>query len=660
MIQWYFNRKQLENSKVALGKEFLITGEKSIYATSSITGCNQRKYHGLFITAQPQLDDEDHVLLSSVDETVTINGKSYNLAMHQYPGIEVPQGHQYLQEFLFNPMPKWLFKIEDVWLSKELLLPQHEESVMVKYQIQESTAQVNLSLNPLLAFRNVHSLRKAGTEVCKKLSIHENEIKMKPNSGYRDLFLAVSSKSIFEHKPDWYYNIEYPIEKIRGYAYQEDLYSPRQFKISLKAGESIILYAGLKEVLSKKLKAHFNYVQRKGQELNNMQQCMSHATSQFIIKKNDKVQIRAGYPWFGYWGRDTFISLPGLTLVPGHVKTFKEIVASVLPDMKKGLLPNTGSGRKASYNAVDTSLWFIWAIQQYAIYTQRIDKIWKEYGLQMRSVLEHYAKGTLFNIKMDEDGLIKCGSKELPLTWMDCIIDGVAVTPRSGKAVEINALWYNAVCFCLEAAAACDDDKFIAQWKNVPEKIKLSFEHSFLKPGCDYLADYIDSDQADWSIRPNQIIALSLPYSPVSGNIRKSILKIVQQKLLTPKGLRTLAQDDPAYHGSYYGDQITRDKAYHQGTVWPWLLAHFAEAWLKEYDMDGLVFIEELYEGFENALQELCLYTIPELYDGDPPHKPGGAFAQAWSVAELARMEYLIKNYKLKYHNHHTIKATTL
>ncbi len=649
MIPSYFDKIQINDPDNAFEKEFLITSQKGLYATSSLCGSNQRKYHGLLIAPQPQINDDDYVFLSAINESVIAGDQKYDLDMHQYTGITQPTGYKYLQEFFGSPMPKWLFCMGDVTLSKELLLSEHEEGIMIRYQLQDASGPVTLSLNPLLPFRSAHNLGKSGVALCKKTVAITNGVKLMPQAGCSDLFLVISNKAVFINAPDWYYNIEYPIEKKRGYECREDLFTPGAFKITIRKGDSVILYAGFKEIKSKNIKAHFRYLQKNNHELNTMQQCMAHAASQFILKKNKTIRIKAGYPWFGCWGRDSFISLAGLTLVPGHIKTFEAIVAAMLPDLKKGLFPNVGSGRNAGYNAADASLWFIRAIQQYAAYTRRPGEIWLKYGTPMKSILDHYAKGTLFNIGMDKDGLVKAGAAGTALTWMDCIIDGKAVTPRAGKPVEINALWYNAICFCLEAATAAGDTAFVKKWKNLPGKISNSFMASFIAPDREYIADCVTDEYTDWSIRPNQVIALSLPYSPVSGSIRKSALNIVKEELLTPRGLRTLSPKDPKYRGSYSGDQSSRDRAYHQGTVWPWLTGCFAEAWLKEYREEAIDFLERLYRGFETALQELCLYTIPEVYNGDAPHVPGGAISQAWSVAELLRMDNLIRTYKHNY-----------
>lgn len=647
MIQTYFNTSAIGDLGFALHKEYLITSEKGLYASSSLCTCHQRKYHGLLVAPQPQIDSENHLLISGIDETIKTGNCSVNFAIHKYPGLYHPEGQHYIKEFYGTPILKWVYQLHDIILTKEILLSDKESGALIRYSLEEASGDIELTFVPLMAFRNIHKLCKANGHVNTKVTSVANGIKLKLYPDYSDMYLQFSDKVNFIPAPDWYHNIEYSIERTRGYDYQEDLYTPGRFEMVAKKGEQVILYAGLNMVSPRLLKKRFSQLLQKAPILKTMEDCLYHAGKQFFIRKNGKSEIKAGYPWFGSWSRDTFISLPGLTLVPGYLKTFKAIIKSLLPTLKKGLFPNTGSGSEA-YNSVDAPLWFIWAIQQYALYTNSEDTIWKEYKRPLQSILDNYAKGTLYSIKMDSDGLIHAGEPGYALTWMDSIVEGKAVTPRIGKPIEINALWYNGICFCLEAASQGGDDEFITKWKNYPEKIKTSFMDNFIEEGKGYLADYTDGSYKDWSIRPNQIFALSLPYSPVPAYMHKPMLNTVKEELLTSRGLRTLSPADPYYHGEYFGSQHSRDQAYHQGTVWPWLLGHFAEAYLKVYDTNGILFIEQLYKGFEPALAELCLYTVPELYNGNVPHKPGGAVAQAWSIAELLRMNHLIKSYKSK------------
>jgi predicted glycogen debranching enzyme len=353
--------------------------------------------------------------------------------------------------------------------------------------------------------------------------------------------------------------------------------------------------------------------------------------------------VIAGFPWFDTWGRDTFIALPGLTVTIRNPESFIAVMDTMVKRLKNGLFPNTGSEKDPAYNSVDASLWFIWALQQLKDYDPTYD-VWKKYGVHIKNILKYYRDGTLFNIKMHDNGLIYAGVEEKALTWMDAVVNGVPVTPRIGFPVEVNALWYNAIMFSLELAKNAGDTHFINEWKDLPEKIQSSFISSFWDQQKGYLADYVHEDFKDISVRPNQVIAAAMTHSPLTSEMKKSILDIVESELLTPRGLRTLSPKNPYYKGVYEGNQEQRDQAYHQGTAWPWLLEHFCKAYLDIHKQTGLSFVKNIYQGFEEEMSIHGIGSVSEIYNGDPPHRGRGAISQAWSVAALLRIRRMIKN----------------
>jgi predicted glycogen debranching enzyme len=363
-----------------------------------------------------------------------------------------------------------------------------------------------------------------------------------------------------------------------------------------------------------------------------------NSAQQFIMKRERKTEIIAGFHWFGSWGRDTFIALPGLTLTMGDTKTCKAVIDTMVSKLANGLFPNIESSDDAAYNSVDAPLWFFWALQQYTKHTNSYVPVWKTYNKAINSILNAYRNGTLFNIKMQENGLIYAGEKGNALTWMDAVVNGIPVTPRIGAPVEINALWYNALMFSLDLAGKANDEKFVNRWSKLPALVKESFIGQFWDKDRGYLADYIDSNTKDWSVRPNQVIATSMDYSPLDDEMKTSVLNIVERDLLTPRGLRTLSPKNKDYLGKYEGNQEQRDKAYHQGTVWPWLLDHFCESYLKLYKECGFHKVKKIIQGFESTMNEHGIGTISEIYDGDPPHYPRGAISQAWSIAAILRI----------------------
>ncbi len=638
-----FTKEQLVNLEFSLNREIIRSNRAGSYASTTIINCNTRKYHGLLVVPQPFIDGENHILLSSLDETVIQQETAFNLAIRKYPDdVYLPKGHKYIQSFDTEPIPVLTYRVGGVLLTKEILFENNEDRIIIKYTLVEANSETKLRIKPFLAFRNVHQLSKANHFIDKTYEAVNNGIMMQLYQGYSHLYMQTSKKTDYIHVPDWYYNIEYQQEKERGYEFLEDLFVPGYFEFSIKKGESVYFSAGIEEVNPLNLKKLYNNEIAKRIPRNSFENCLKNSAEQFIVKKNKKTSVIAGFPWFGRWGRDTFISLPGLTLVTGDFKICKDVIDTMLTELNGALFPNIGEGSSAAYNSADTSLWFFWTLQQYADFTHTKDKIWKEYGKKMLFILESYRNGSLQNIKMLENGLIFAGEQGKALTWMDAIVNSKAITARIGMPVEINALWYNAIMFSVEMAKLAKDEKFVKNWEPLTLVIKESFKNTFWSKDKGYLADYVDGEYKDWNIRPNMVFATSLPYSPLSEKIRQLVLEMIRKELLTPRGLRSLSPQSPEYKNICKGNQTERDYAYHQGTVWPWLLGHFVEGYLKIYGKSGLSFIKNIYEGFEPTIREHGIASISEVYDGNPPHAPRGTPSQAWSVAELLRIKWLI------------------
>lgn len=622
-------------------QEYLVVSAAGAYSASTTAGCNTRRYHGLLVAPQPQIDDAPHVLLSSLEETVFTGQASWALNTHRYPGVYYPNGYSYIKNFRAMPFPHWTFVNGKTVIQKSLTLTD-DNILLLKYEFAGTDEEVKLHLAPLLAFRNAHHLRKAGDQFNAAIVPIRDGVSIKPFEHYSPLYFHFSEPAEVRHDVNWYYQVEYPEEARRGYDNHEDLFCPGSFDLVLRRNEPLVVAIGCQEYQHMACKKLFAQASGQHPASHSFAEHLQHAASQFLLHEGNSPYIKAGYYWFGQWGRDTCISLPGLTLLRGDLTSFKAIIDTLLADLKNGLIPNTGHGKTASYNSADASLWLIWSLQQYARLYGAEEDVWETYGTALSDILHYYKCGTDFGIGMADDGLLQAGQQGFAVTWMDAVTDGIAVTPRIGKAVELNALWYNAICFCLQAAKACGDDNFTSIWQHYPEKICYSFARAFWDTNKHYLADCVTGDERDWSVRPNQLLAVSLPYSPLPEEIGKAVFDKVRDELFTPRGLRTLSPRDSRYCGHYGGDQQTRDRAYHQGTAWPWLLAHYAEAYLRHYQEKALPILKNIYSGMEQAMQERCLYNLPEVCDGNFPHAPGGAVAQAWSVAELIRMKHII------------------
>ncbi len=641
-----FDKTQLINLEYSLKREILRSNRAGSYAYTTIVGCNTRKYHALLACPIEHLDGGTHVLLSSLDETIVQHDASFNLGIHKYPGIYEPKGHKYIRDFNNEPNMEITYRVGGVVLKKEMILITTEERMLIRYTLIDAHSPTKIRFKPFLAFRNIHNLCKANLAINKKYTPVENGIKVKLYNGYPSLYMQFSKKIDYVHVPDWYYNIEYMEEQERGYDYHEDLFVPGYFETSIRKGETIVFSAGTSAAITRSLNRQFDKEQNRRIERDTFEHCLINAAQQFFVHREKETGIIAGFPWFGCWGRDTFISLPGLTLPQNNLSAYKDVLNSMIKKMKGPFFPNAGSGDNAIYNSVDAPLWFFWALQQYCEFAHCYRSVWKEYGKVMKKILTSFREGTEYNIKMHDNGLLWQGVPGMALTWMDAIVEGKPVTPRIGFAVEINALWYNAIMFSLTAAKIANDRKFIFEWIEIPDLIKKSFIEMFYDEQKKYLADVVTYETKDWSVRPNQVFATSLPYSPLDDNeIKRNILDKVQQELLTPKGLRTLSPSHPDYVGIYGGNQAQRDKAYHQGTVWPWLLGAFAEGMFRIHGKSAYSLIERTYQNFEEDLVMNAIGTIGEVYDGDPPHNPNGAVSQAWSVAELLRIKMMLDQY---------------
>jgi len=636
-------KSQLINLEFSLTRELVRSNRSGGYSSTTVVGCNTRKYHGLLVVPQPWLDHDNHVLLSSIDETVIQHDEAFNLGVRMYPnGIYEPRGHKYLRSFTSEPIPKLIYRVGGVVLSKEMLFAENESRVLIKYTLLEAHSKTTLRLKPFLAFRNVHQLSKANIDLNNKYEETSNGVSWQMYTGYSRLFFQLSKKAEYTHVPDWYYNIEYIREKERGYAGNEDLYVPGFFDIPITAGESIIVSAGLEEKQPATFSRQYNAEVKKRIPRDNFEHCLMNSAQQFIVRNKQKVEIMAGFPWFGTWGRDTFIALPGLTLLNGDENNFNLVIDNMITTLKGALFPNIGRNNQPDFASVDAPLWFFWTLQQYTTLKGTKAETWKRYGKWLKQILSGFRAGTDFGIYMNENGLIHSGENGMALTWMDVISKGKPVTPRLGYAVEVNSLWYNAVNYALELAQEAGDKAFIDEWNGLPEQIKAAFVDLFWDPKYNYLADYVDGDYKDFAVRPNMLFAVSLPYSPLSDEMQAGVINRVKSELLTERGLRTLSPKHPDYQGVFGGNQEKRDLAYHQGTVFTWLICHYCEGWLKVYGKSTLPDITEIYESFESTLLEAGIGNISEVYDGDPPHLPGGAISQAWAVGELIRLKKLI------------------
>lgn len=640
-----FEKTLMTNLEESLSRELLRTNRSGAYACSTIVDCNTRKYHGLLVVPVPELDDDNHVLLSSLDATVIQHGAEFNLGLHKYQGNNFsPMGHKYIREFYCDKVPTTVYSVGGVLLKKEVVFQHYENRILIRYTLLEAHSETTLRLRPFLAFRSVRQFTHENAIASREYHEVDNGIKTCMYAGYPDLFMQFSKPGEFVFQPDWYRGIEYPEEQERGYASNEDLYVPGYFELNIKKGETIVFTASTSEIKTSTLKRLFDKEVEDRTPRDNFFHCLVNAAHQFhnSIGKSERY-ILAGYPWFKCRARDTFISLPGLTLSIDEQDYFELVMKTAAHGIREFMEGKPLSVKIYEMEHPDVLLWAIWAVQQYAK-TAGDEKCLAMYGKLVLEILDFYIKGNHPNVRLDDNALIYCDGKEKAITWMNSSVGGKPVVPRSGYIVEFNALWYNALRFGAKLAAADGENEKSDKLEKLAETCKQSFVSTFLND-YGYLFDYVDGTMMDWSVRPNMIFPVAFDYSPLSLDQKKNVLDICTRELLTPKGLRTLSPKSGGYNPIYTGPQTQRDYAYHQGTAWPWLGGFYMEACLKLYKRTRLSFIERQMVGYEDEMGINCLGTIPELSDGNPPFRARGAISFAMNVAEILRTLNMLEKY---------------
>ncbi len=637
-----FDKTQLVNLEYSLNREMVRSNLSGAFSCTSIIGCNTRKYHGLLITSQPQLDGDHHVLLSQVDETVIQRDAEFNLGVSKFADHFFPKGHKYIRDFSTDLLPVVTYRVGGVLLTRETMFVSDRDMVMIRYTLLEARSATRLRLQPFLAFRNMHELSKANAYHDTNYEETVHGIRVRMYDGYPWLYMQLSGKSAnYYHGPQWHHGLHYYQEEERGYEATEDLLVPGIFETDIRKGESIIFCVSTTEAPDTDLQRLFDLEISKRIPRDSFLHSLRNAAAQFFVVRDDKASLVAGFPWISYSGRYTWIALPGLLQAAPKEGICQTILDHMLSQMSGPLFPESYFKNEVFYNSADTSLWFFHALPYCAAGKSKTE-IWNLYGEVIRRILDGYATGLDMGVQMHDNGLLFIDPAADALTWMNTISDGRCNTPRTGYVVEINALWYNALKYALELAYEADDHDFTTKWQAVVNHAADAFVSTFWSEQEGYLADYVLHDVPNMQIRPNQVIAVGLSHTPLNKFQIKSILDLTTHELLTPRGLRSLSPKDPQYRGRYQGDALARDTAYHQGTVWVWPLGFYAHAWHKVYGEDGMKPVQKLFEDLEPCLTEAGVGTISEIYEGDPPHHARGAISFAASLGEVLRMQSLI------------------
>lgn len=639
-----FERALMTNLEEALPRELLRTNRSGAYSCSTIVDCNTRKYHGLLVVPVPGMDDENHVLLSSLDVTVVQHGAEFNLGLHKYgDNCYSPKGHKYIRGFDCDKLPTTHYRVGGVMLKKEVLFQHYEDRILIRYTLEDAHSATTLRFRPFLAFRSVREFTHENYVASRDYQAVEGGIKTCMYAGYPDLYMQFSKENSFVFHPDWYRGIEYPKEQERGYASKEDLYVPGYFEMPIRKGESIVFSASTSEISTSSLKRLFDREFDDRAPRDNFFHCLVNAAHQFHNRApNDDRYLLAGYPWFKCRARDTFIALPGLTLAIGEQDYFELVMKTAECGLRELMEGKPLSVKIYEMEQPDVLLWCVWAIQQYA----RVcgdERCLRKYGKLLADILKYIVKGKHPNLVVEKNGLLSTEGRQASVTWMNSTVNGCPVVPRTGFIVEFNALWYNALMFGAHLLKT-SKKTMAADLEKRAALCGQSFVQVFVNE-YGYLYDYVDGEVRDLSVRPNMIFPVAFDYSPLTSEQKKSVLDVCTRELLTPKGLRSLSPKSEGYNPMYIGHQSQRDHAYHQGTAWPWLGGFYMEACLKLYKRTRLSFIERQMMGYEDEMNRHCLGSISELFDGNPPFLGRGAISFAMNVAEILRTLSLLETY---------------
>ncbi len=636
----------LHRYDAAVQYEWLETNGLGGYASSSVLGTHTRRYHGLFVSARkPPVDRQ--IMLSRLDETLTIGEESWDLATIKYEGAIYPRGYIFQSSFHLGYFPTWEFEVQGTKVKKTVFMPHGLDAVVVIYQVDQATNPIQLSLRPLLSPRSIHDLTFANPDIRHHADWDGDTWEVKPYDDEHALTIATSGAD-YEHAPSWYYRFAYEKEEERGMESIEDLFTYGQFHKTLQQGDTwglVISGSGLIDANPLDLleQEHTRRKQLLAQSpfQKGWSQRLVLAADQFIARRGDGHHtIIAGYPWFTDWGRDTMIALPGLCLATGRENIARDILQEFCHHISEGMIPNRfpDSGDAPEYNTIDASLWLFVAAHHYYKATGDKEFVTDVLIPSMEKIIQAHMTGTRYGIRMTEDKLLTGGQEGVQLTWMDAKVDDWVVTPRHGKSVEINALWYNAWKIYASFLKLAGNREKSREISATAKDIKKSFGDLFWNEAQECLYDFISDTGADSSVRPNQIFALSLPYQLLSQHKAALTLKRVEEDLYTPYGLRSLSPNDPQYLGTYIGDRYARDGAYHQGTVWSWLLGPFMEALIHVRGETGKQQVKDILTALVPHVYQTGMGSISEIFDGDAPHKARGCYAQAWSIAEPLRI----------------------
>lgn len=639
-----FDKNLLINLDQSLPKEMLRTNQAGAYHCTTLVGCNTRKQHGLLVIPVEEHDDKQYVLLSSLDETVIQHGAPFNLGIHRYRGgVYSPNGHKYIREFDCEDVPRMTYRVGGVILTKEKLFISQENRILIRYTLVEAHSATTLRFRPFLAFRESNSLCIENNAINRNIEDVPNGIATCLYDGLPTLYMQFNRKPQWVNEPNWYKDIEYVKDLERGVPYCEDLWVPGYFELPIKKGESVIFSAGVAPTNTRNLAKMFEAEIAARTPRTSFFNCLKNSAKQFYIRHGEAMYLISGFPWGVVLARNTFMALPGLTLAIDHRADYEAIMSTALRALLRFAETGEISRRIKGIELPDIPLWAMWAIQQYGKVVG-MEAAREKYLEPVTQLVDYVLRGGHPNLYVDaETGLLSTDGHDKAVSWMNSMLNGLPVVRRTGRLVEFNALWYNALMFASALAEGKEDLAGRREaWLAEAEKMKKPFVDTFLNESG-YLYDFVDGAYAEPSVRPNMAIAIGLDYSPLDRRQRKSVLDVVTRELLTPKGLRTLSPRSYGYRPSIVGSPEEREFAMHNGPSRPWLMGFYADAYLRVFGMSGVGYIDRMLIGFEDDMTQGCIGSLSQLYDGNPPYAGRGAVSHATNVAEVLRTYRTLK-----------------
>ena len=638
-----FNKSELVNLSYSLKREIICANKTGAYCNTSIVTCNTRRYHGLLAVPVDAFGGRTHLLLSSLDESLILNGKQFNLGIHCYGNVYEPRGHKYIIDFEADPVPKITYKVGEIVFTKSILLVPDSDQVMIRFDLVHAPAKVRLLLTPFLAFRDIHALteenpnaRTDGWEIPNGMAFNLYE-------GFPDLDMQFNTKDVtFVTAPCWYKGVTYSDEYRRGFACKEDLYVPGHFETEMKPGDAVVFSASVDLATPSGLKRKFDSYVAKAAKITTYHEQLVHCADLLKQDRGGHKMITAGFSWL-YTGllRETLEALPGLTLyATGDKAEFEEILDNLISDNQERLFHRT--------TQVEAPLRMAYALDRYIEFGADPKAVWKKYGTVVKGILESYLPGKRVEVAMQPNGLLWAQLDHWALSWMNTYVNGNPVTERAGYQVETNAMWFQSILFAvtMERKYSPSDSAFLKEWSRILDLVRENFQKTFWNARSGYLADYVDNSGQHLEVRPNMLYALVGEDIPVEPEVAQRVLQVIDNELVTRRGIRTLSPRHAEYKGVYEGSQTDRDLAYYNGCCLTSLLGPYCEVCFK---MKGPAFLNKaqwLVNGFYEDLNKHGVGAFSELYDGDPPHEPHGAISSALSTAALLEVEYLKNKYK--------------